>query len=105
MIGRVIATIAITVSVAIAIAITVVAITRGCSLGAIEDDVEAWELLVDIELFDILAHGTLEETTTNDEQRQIGILADEGSIGNHLMRRTIKNNEVVFLTCLLHDGS
>ena len=50
-----------------------------------------------VEVVDFRQHGTFKEVSTNHEQRQVGMAADDSSIGNNFHRRTVEEDVVVTL--------
>ena len=73
-------------------------------IGAVEQDGHVVVLLIGVVLLELRQHVALHETGTDDEEGDIGLVADDGGIGDNLHRRTIDEDVVVVLAQLVEHG-
>ena len=73
-------------------------------IGAIEQHGHVVVLLLLVALLQLGQHGTFQQTGTDDEQGDVGLVADDGGIGDNLHGRTVNEDVVVVLTQLVEHG-
>ena len=73
-------------------------------IGGVEHDGHVVIFLLLVVSLQFGQHGTLQQTCTYDEERDVGLSADDGGIGHNLHRGAVDEDEVVFLAQLVEHG-
>ena len=85
---------------AVAVAVAVVAVVV-LGVGAVEQDSHVVVLLLVVVLLQLGQHAALQQAGTDDEDRDVGLVADDRGVGDNLHRRAVDEDVVVVLAQLV----
>ena len=73
-------------------------------IGTVEEHGHVVVLLLIVVLLQLGEHAAIQEAGTDDEDGEVGLVADDGGIGNNLHGRTVDEDVIVVLTQVIEHG-